>query len=66
MESLKRFFFLGFLLALLVGCSNTASDTLGDIDIADAMRELETIKLSEIADNIAYVPLEINDSCLLS
>ena len=66
MGNIKRFFFSGLLLVLLVGCTNTTTGTFGDIDIADAMRELETIKLSEIADNIVYVPLETNDSSLLS
>ncbi|MBQ7968098.1 MAG: 6-bladed beta-propeller [Bacteroidaceae bacterium] len=57
---------LGISLMSCLGCTNTASDTLGNIDIAGAMRELESIKLSEIADNIAYVPLETSDSSLLS
>lgn len=65
MEDIKVFF-SGFLLTLLVGCTNTVSDVSGDVDIAGAMHELRPVKLSEIADNVVYVPLETNDSCLLT
>ena len=63
---MNKYLCLSFLLILLLGCTNTVSETSGDIDIAGAMHELGPIKLSEIADNVVYVPLETNDSCLLT
>ena len=62
----NNFLCFGISLMFCLGCTNINTDASGDIDVANAMHELETIQLSEIADNVAYVPLETNDSCLLS
>lgn len=54
------------LIISLLGCNNKPSDISGNINISDAMKDLSPIMLSEISENIAYVPLETSDSSLLS
>lgn len=66
MNCLKKYLCWGLWLTLFCSCNNISSETSGDIDIAGAMHNLSPIQLSEIADNIVYVPLETNESCLLT
>ena len=66
MKGLNKYLCWGLLLTLFYSCNNISSETSGDIDVAGAMHNLSPIRLSEIADNIVYVPLETNESCLLT
>ena len=66
MNCMNKYLCWGLWLTLFCSCNNISSETSGDIDVAGAMHNLSPIRLSEIADNIVYVPLETSESCLLT
>lgn len=54
------------LMGLLVSCSSTPqSAKLCTVDVAGAMENPAELKLSELASDVRYVPLETTDSCLI-
>jgi hypothetical protein len=61
----RRLLIIG-LMGLLVSCSNTPqSAKLCTVDVEGAMENSGELKLSELASDVRYVPLETTDSCLI-
>lgn len=52
---------------IFTACNNESASNknIPVIDIASAMERLETLKVTDIADKISYIPLETNDTSLI-
>lgn len=53
------------LMAACTGTPQSSADGLCSIDVAGAMEKPAELKLSELAGDVRYVPLETTDSCLI-
>jgi len=51
---------------LMAGCNMRDQDGIQIIDVVGNMDNTRDIKLSDIADDVKYIPLETNPECLLS
>ena len=51
---------------VLVGCNNQDQGEVQVIDVVGNMNNTRDIKLSDIADEVQYIPLETNSECILS
>jgi len=57
--------FMFFSLIILTSCHQEKKTSLTTIDMLDGLKNQREFNLSEIADDVEYVKLETNDSCLL-
>lgn len=53
------------LMAACTGTPQSSADGLCSVDVAGAMEKPAELKLSELAGDVRYVPLETTDSCLI-
>ena len=64
---MKRLLLFTSILSILFSCSNQGSKvaSLNVIDVEYALQNLTQLKTSDLGKTVRYIPLEINDDCLI-